>query len=523
MLGNAVGWLLLRLVTGTVRVVWFALRRPGLTGPLVLFGGVVDAIAHAGWVLSGVVLLLVVVGLVGWRRFHPNTFHKLVSPVWRRFRTWFRNWSRRWVRYGLLWRFWMGRCGLQHKEESGTVVRPHLVKVRCTPSVDRLLLRLPAGMAPDDLKSKRDVLAHAMGAQEARVRRHKPRLVWLDLEMRNPLAKVIPAVPIPDGHDALDVSRLDGLVIGKADDGTPWRLKVRGNHIFVPGATGSGKGSVIWSTLRALAPFIAAGLVQVWAIDPKGGMELEFGRDMFTRYERDDFAAMADMLDEAARAMDGRCRDLRGKVLKFTPSVETPLVLVLVDELATLTALLPDRRLSTQVETALGLLLTKGRAPGFAVMAAVQDVTKEVCRWRDLFPTRIALRLAKAIEVDMALGDGAYDAGAYCDTISDDPTTGAGTAYVLLEGHAEPVRVRAAYVTDEDIVEMNAAYPAGGIALAVPAPQPVPSRVDLAKDSRPARGPETPGPAGRPGNGRKPRKPRQPRTAADVAVEGVES
>jgi S-DNA-T family DNA segregation ATPase FtsK/SpoIIIE len=248
-------------------------------------------------------------------------------------------------------------------------------------------------------------------------------------------------------------------------------------------------------------------------------MELEFGRDMFTRYERDDFAAMADMLDEASWAMDARCRDLRGKVRKFTPSVETPLVLVLVDELATLTALLPDRRLSAQVETALGLLLTKGRAPGFAVMAAVQDVTKEVCRWRDLFPTKVGLRLAKALEVDMALGDGAYDAGAYCDTISDDPDTGAGTAYVLLEGHAEPVRVRAAYVTDEDIVEMNAAYPAGGIALAVPVPEPVPSRVELSKDARPARGPETPGPAGKPRK-RKPRESRKP-SSIDGLADGL--
>ncbi|MFU8855350.1 hypothetical protein ACNAW0_30970, partial [Micromonospora sp. SL1-18] len=40
------------------------------------------------------------------------------------------------------------------------------------------------------------------------------------------------------------------------------------------GATGSGKGSVIWSVVRSLAAGVASGLVQIWGLDPKGGMEL---------------------------------------------------------------------------------------------------------------------------------------------------------------------------------------------------------------------------------------------------------
>ncbi len=55
----------------------------------------------------------------------------------------------------------------------------------------------------------------------------------------------------------------------------------------------------------------------------------------------------------------------------------------------------------------------------------------------------------------MALGDGAYDAGAYCDAI---PRSLPGIAYVLIEGHAEPVRVRAAYVTDDEIQQMARDY-----------------------------------------------------------------
>jgi S-DNA-T family DNA segregation ATPase FtsK/SpoIIIE len=76
---------------------------------------------------------------------------------------------------------------------------------------------------------------------------------------------------------------------------------------------------------------------------------------------------------------------------------------------------------------------------------------------RDLFPTRIALRLVEADQVDLVLGHGARDRGAVCDRI---PVTQPGTGYVLLDGLREPVRVRAAQATDPDISELARSYPA---------------------------------------------------------------
>lgn len=55
----------------------------------------------------------------------------------------------------------------------------------------------------------------------------------------------------------------------------------------------------------------------------------------------------------------------------------------------------------------------------------------------------------------MVLGDGAREQGARCDRI---PTRLPGVGYVRLDGVREPVRVRAGYVTDEDIVVMAAEY-----------------------------------------------------------------
>ena len=85
------------------------------------------------------------------------------------------------------------------------------------------------------------------------------------------------------------------------------------------------------------------------------------------------------------------------------------------------------------------------------MVGALQDPRKDVISLRNLFPTRIALRLDESDQVDMVLGDGARDRGALADGISPLPDTGAGVGYVRLEGSPEVVRVRAAYVADEDI------------------------------------------------------------------------
>jgi S-DNA-T family DNA segregation ATPase FtsK/SpoIIIE len=100
------------------------------------------------------------------------------------------------------------------------------------------------------------------------------------------------------------------------------------------------------------------------------------------------------------------------------------------------------------------------------VVGALQDPRKDVISLRNLFSTRIALRLDESDQVDMVLGDGARDRGALADEISPLPETGAGVGYVRLEASPDPVRVRAAYVTDEDICAMAEAVgylPGGGL------------------------------------------------------------
>jgi DNA segregation ATPase FtsK/SpoIIIE, S-DNA-T family len=52
----------------------------------------------------------------------------------------------------------------------------------------------------------------------------------------------------------------------------------------VDGATGSGKSGFLWGIIAGLVNQIAAGVVKIWAVDPKGGMEFAAGRPLFDRF-----------------------------------------------------------------------------------------------------------------------------------------------------------------------------------------------------------------------------------------------
>jgi S-DNA-T family DNA segregation ATPase FtsK/SpoIIIE len=204
-----------------------------------------------------------------------------------------------------------------------------------------------------------------------------------------------------------------------------------------------------------MLPAILGGWVRVWALDPKR-MELSFGRDLFTRYA-DTADAMVRLLEDAVTEMHDRAAQFGGVTRTFTPSAAFPFLVVLIDELAFLTAYQPERDLRKRAEAAIATLTSQGRSVGVCVVGALQDPRKDVISLRNLFPTRIALRLDESDQVDMVLGEGARDRGAVADEISPLPETGAGVGYVRLEGSPHVVRVRAAFVSDDDIHAMTEA------------------------------------------------------------------
>ena len=234
-------------------------------------------------------------------------------------------------------------------------------------------------------------------------------------------------------------------------------MRLHGTHLLIAGSTGAGKGSILWGLVRSLIGHLQTGLVRVLAADAKL-MELAYGRVIFERYGRyeSDSHAIAVMLEDAVTGMQARAAVLAGKQRDHTPTTGYPFVVLLVDEVAFLTAYHPDKILREGVKAALATLTTQGRAVGYCVVAALQDPRKEVMSIRNLFPDRIAMRLDEPEQVDMVLGDGARDRGATADFISANPQLGAGVAFVRLESDPDPIRVRAAWVSDADIQAMVA-------------------------------------------------------------------
>jgi DNA segregation ATPase FtsK/SpoIIIE, S-DNA-T family len=213
---------------------------------------------------------------------------------------------------------------------------------------------------------------------------------------------------------------------------------------------------VVWSLLRGLASGIRDGVVDVRAVDPKGGMELAPGAALFTQFawRPED---MVELLEEAAWTMVDRASRLRGVVRVHTPTVEEPAIVVVVDELAQLTSYEPDPKLRRRAIQALSLLLSQGRGPAVTVIAAMQDPRKDVVEFRDLFPVRVALRMVEADQANLVLGRGARARGAACELI---PRALPGVGYQLLDGEQHPTRVRASWMSDAAIEALARDYPA---------------------------------------------------------------
>ncbi len=241
--------------------------------------------------------------------------------------------------------------------------------------------------------------------------------------------------------------------MGRSEDGSQWRLPV-GPHTLVAGCSGAGKGSVFWSFAFGLAPAVRAGTVRLHGIDLKGGMEILMGADLFTHRATNAAEAVA-LLEQLVKDMQQRTRAYAGRVRSHTATADEPLHVVMVDELAALTAYCPDRGLQRRAETAISLLCSQGRAPGFVVFACLQDPRKEVIPSRGLFTQMVGLRLKDISETTMVLGENAVASGAHCHRIT---AATPGMGYVVPEDGGYPIRVRAGYVSDKALRSVAAEF-----------------------------------------------------------------
>jgi DNA segregation ATPase FtsK/SpoIIIE, S-DNA-T family len=421
------------------RAAAWAARHPGsLMVPAGLGWGCVELGPQVMGVGAGAAALAV----GAWYRGHPNTFDRWVTP---RLRSARRRW---WTYAGPRWRNAMVDCELftTHRK-TGADLFPRVVKVAAhSPTVDTVWVQLARGQSVRSFTDRVEELCAALKVERIGIEKVKPRVIGLVVQHAEPFTEVIDAPDMPADSDAVDLS---SIYLGDDEFGGEWRESLTGNHWFVAGATGAGKNSIGWSLLRTLAPLIRDGLVRLWVCDPK---QMEFAKlaPIAHRYAATDEQCadlISDYVDDLKTVQSG----LGGKgKRKLTVSRETPVNLLIVDELG---ALLAYGDYARENRRNLAVVGSQGRSSGHHMVGFVQEPTKDTVPVRDLFTVRVCLRLTSAGQVDGVLGEDARLRGALADEIPNIPDT-AGIGYVVRPRTRTPVRVRAAYVDDREIDQL---------------------------------------------------------------------
>ena len=415
--------------------------------PLMLVVPVLAVLADRAWgsAAVGYGLAALVAVLVVWWRAHPASFDRWPAPRLRSAR-------RRWTVYrGRRWARVLDDCELtRENRRTGQILCPRVVRVRSvTPSIDTVLVRMVRGQDLQSWTDRIPALADALSAERVAVSRRRPGVLTVIVERRNPFAHPVDAALIPESSAEVDLARLD---VGDNEYGGAFLLNLRGHRLLVVGASGAGKSSLLWNPLRAIGPMIRDRLVRVWMIDLKGGTETERGQALFHRWATSMATAVELLTDFRDSMLDRQAWMREQRVRRCEITAETPYELLMIDELAMLTAY-GDRSGVRDALRLLAEILTQGRAADHGVAGYVQEPTKDVVDVRELFDTRICLGVTAASHVDMALGDGARDRGALADEIPGDPDH-AGIGFVIDPHSRLPIRFRAGLVVDDEIDEL---------------------------------------------------------------------
>ncbi len=403
--------------------------------------------------------------LLGWRVLGRESFEPLAGRF-------LRGWWQRWMVYAPRMPGWLRACGLVVADSDNAMTvqvtpfrrsavkpkpkarpdqLPRIVAVRSGGSWDEVHVKLVAGQTPEDFDAAARQLAVARGVTRCQIRELGPDRVSIDYQRRDRLADPVACLPLTPMAGTLGTSLdLRKVWSGRTEYGTDWYQPLAGGHTLYAGSTGAGKNSHTWSPIVSLAPAIRDGLVRVSGIDPKG-MELAYGRRVFHRYAVSSKDALA-LLDDLIEGMEARKLAFAGQHRLVPISREHPLELLEFDEIGALMRYVGDRKTREAMTERVALLTTQGRALGYTVRGYVQEPTKDTVPVRELFPRRVCLRVASKSHVGMVLGEHAYDRGAWANRIGEHEP---GVGYLFGEGVREPLRVRAGWVPDETIKELE--------------------------------------------------------------------
>jgi S-DNA-T family DNA segregation ATPase FtsK/SpoIIIE len=279
-----------------------------------------------GWPSLAITIGTIAVGLGVWAVVDYGSFDPWAGRY-------LRAWWLRWTLYARRMPRWLRACRLTVPDSGQSITininplrktgiapkakprpdqMPRITGMRSGPSWDEVRVKLVPGQKPEDFDDVARELAVARGVARCQIRELAPNVVSIDFQRRNLLAGPVAC------HSLAELTTVAGAAVdlrrvwsGRTEYGVDWFQPLAGGHTLTAGATGAGKGSVMWCPLVSLAPAIRDGLVRVSGIDPKG-MELAYGRGIFARYAVTAKDAVA-LLDTLVGEMDAHRSDQPGK------------------------------------------------------------------------------------------------------------------------------------------------------------------------------------------------------------------
>jgi S-DNA-T family DNA segregation ATPase FtsK/SpoIIIE len=235
------------------------------------------------------------------------------------------------------------------------------------------------------------------------------------------------------------------MLLGAYEDGLPCTVDLSHQHVFIVGATGSGKSVLLNIILSELA---AAGDVVPWGIDFKGGAELGPWRDCLDRIATTPEEA-EQLLQAAVAVLEARAA--RGE--KHWPtSPQWPELKIVIDEHAELVRTCPK---AIALEESIA---NRGRSVGVSLVVTSLRATHDTLgsdQLRQQLRVRICMGLEDPKDAELIFGSGAARRGWDPDLL-DAP--GKFFLRARSQGLVAPRMARGFDLDDQMVRQLNAYY-----------------------------------------------------------------
>jgi DNA segregation ATPase FtsK/SpoIIIE, S-DNA-T family len=254
--------------------------------------------------------------------------------------------------------------------------------------------------------------------------------------------------------DSIPVAPLsiwDPVHLGTDELGRRVQVTLAERNMLIGGEPGGGKSV-------ALQLIVAHGALsadcRLILIDGKR-VELGLWRDCAEKFIGPSIDDAIDTLRWLQEQIDERTDELLARQLrKITPDLGWPVYLVPVDEVAYYSATVGTSVQQKEFNACNRDIVARGRAPGIIPVEATQRPSADIIptSLRDLFGYRWAFRCSTEASSDTILGHGWANMG-FTATEIDPKARGVGW---LRAEDGIPRRIKAAYLTDEDIIHLAA-------------------------------------------------------------------